>query len=94
MYFTYSVQYIASACPGTSDLKKLVQKRDNVHVHVHVYVHACIHCMFISVYISVAAMKKVKHRLVEKMNESTADSLGLSRAVLVNGRYIFNSCSN
>jgi hypothetical protein len=31
------------------------------------------------------AMKKVKHRLVEKMNESTADSLGLSRAVLVNG---------
>ena len=37
----------------------------------HVYLHA--------------AMKKVKHRLVEKMNESTADSLGLSRAVLVNG---------
>ena len=33
------------------------------------------------------AMKKVKHRLVEKMNESTADSLGLSRAVLVNGRW-------
>ena len=31
-------------------------------------------------------MKKVKHRLVEKMNESTADSLGLSRAVLVNGK--------
>lgn len=30
-------------------------------------------------------MKKVKHRLVEKMNEATADSLGLSRAVLVNG---------
>ena len=30
-------------------------------------------------------MKKVKHRLVEKLNESTADSLGLSRAVLVNG---------
>ena len=27
----------------------------------------------------------MKHRLVEKMNESTADSLGLSRAVLVNG---------
>ena len=33
------------------------------------------------------AMKKVKHRLVEKMNETTADSLGLSRAVLVNGRW-------
>ena len=36
---------------------------------------------------SIAAMKKVKHRLVEKLNESTADSLGLSRAVLVNGMY-------
>jgi len=32
------------------------------------------------------AMKKVKHRLVEKLDDSTADSLGLSRAVLVNGR--------
>ena len=31
------------------------------------------------------AMKKVKHRLVEKLDDSTADSLGLSRAVLVNG---------
>lgn len=34
-----------------------------------------------------SGMKKVKHRLVEKMNESTADSLGLSRAVLVNGQH-------
>lgn len=32
-----------------------------------------------------AVMKKVKHRLVEKMKDSTADTLGLSRAVLVNG---------
>ncbi len=32
-----------------------------------------------------SAMKKMKHRIVEKMNDSTADSLGLSRAVLVNG---------
>ena len=46
--------------------------------------------MFFSV--SDAAMKKVKHRLVEKMNESTADSLGLSRAVLVNGRTIAYMC--
>ena len=36
-------------------------------------------------------MKKVKHRLVEKMNESTADSLGLSRAVLVNGKLIITT---
>ncbi|XP_064406147.1 PRKCA-binding protein-like isoform X2 [Halichondria panicea] len=34
------------------------------------------------------AMKKVKHRIVEKMNESTADSLGLSRAVLVNDKLV------
>jgi hypothetical protein len=40
---------------------------------------------------SLLAMKKVKHRLVEKMNESTADSLGLSRAVLVNGKLITTS---
>ena len=38
-----------------------------------------------------AAMKKVKHRLVEKMDESTADSLGLSRAVLVNGVCVLNN---
>ena len=34
------------------------------------------------------ALKKVKHRLVEKMNDQTADSLGLSRAVLVNGELL------
>ena len=44
-------------------------------------------------------MKKVKHRLVERMNESTADSLGLSRAVLVNGTslncnaYMYMTCA-
>ena len=32
-----------------------------------------------------SVLKKVKHRLVEKMKDSTADTLGLSRAVLVNG---------
>lgn len=30
------------------------------------------------------AMKKVKHRLVENMSSSTADALGLSRAILCN----------
>merc|ERR1719187_81509 len=30
------------------------------------------------------AMKKVKHRLVETMSSSTADALGLSRAILCN----------
>lgn len=34
------------------------------------------------------SMKKVKHRLVEKMKDSTADSLGLSRAVLVNDKLV------
>jgi hypothetical protein len=29
-------------------------------------------------------LKKMKHRLVEKMSSSTADSLGLSRAILCN----------
>ena len=50
-------------------------------VHFH---HLCCTHTHIS---HVIAMKKVKHRLVEKMKDSTADSLGLSRAVLVNGRY-------
>ena len=30
-------------------------------------------------------LKKVKHRLVENMSSSTADALGLSRAILCNG---------
>lgn len=30
------------------------------------------------------ALKKIKHRLVEGMSASTADSLGLSRAILCN----------
>lgn len=29
-------------------------------------------------------LKKVKHRLVERMSTTTADSLGMSRAILVN----------
>lgn len=32
------------------------------------------------------AVKKLKHRLVERMKESTADTLGITRAVLVNGK--------
>lgn len=45
----------------------------------------CLH-PFHSLLLPFPAMKKVKHRLVEKLDDSTADSLGLSRAVLVNGR--------
>ena len=30
-------------------------------------------------------MKKMKHRIVEHMSSSTADALGLSRAILCNG---------
>ena len=31
-------------------------------------------------------MKKLKHKMVEKMKDSTADTLGITRAVLVNGK--------
>ena len=31
-------------------------------------------------------LKKVKHQMVEKMSSSTADALGLSRAILCNGK--------
>ena len=41
-----------------------------------------------SVFLTATALKKVKHRLVERMKESTADTLGLSRAVLVNGQWL------
>lgn len=38
-----------------------------------------------------SVLKKVKHRIVENMSSSTADSLGLSRAILCNGMvYYFN----
>ena len=32
-------------------------------------------------------MKKMKHRIVEHMSSSTADALGLSRAILCNGKF-------
>ena len=32
-------------------------------------------------------MKKAKHRVVEHMSSGTADALGLSRAILCNGKY-------
>ena len=32
-------------------------------------------------------LKKVKHRLVESMSSATADALGLSRAILCNGKH-------
>ena len=34
-----------------------------------------------------SAIKKLKHKLVEKLNEGTADSLGISRAILIHGKY-------
>lgn len=36
--------------------------------------------------ILISVLKKVKHRVVETMNTNTADALGLSRAILCNGR--------
>lgn len=36
----------------------------------------------------VSVLKKVKHRLVENMSSGTADALGLSRAILCNGKII------
>ena len=33
-------------------------------------------------------MKKMKHRIVEHMSSTTADALGLSRAILCNGRVV------
>lgn len=38
------------------------------------------HVLFVSV------LKKVKHRLVENLSSGTADALGLSRAILCNGK--------
>lgn len=35
-------------------------------------------------------LKKVKHRLVENMSSGTADALGLSRAILCNGKSSFH----
>ena len=32
------------------------------------------------------AVKKLKHKIVEKLKDSTADTLGITRAVLVNGK--------
>lgn len=35
-----------------------------------------------------AAAKKIKHRVVEHMTQEAADTLGLTRAVLVNGALV------
>ena len=39
-------------------------------------------------------MKKMKHRIVEHMSSSTADALGLSRAILCNGEFEDLHCKN
>ena len=41
----------------------------------------------------VLVMKKMKHRIVEHMSSTTADALGLSRAILCNGTCILCTCS-
>ena len=35
----------------------------------------------------VLVLKKIKHRVVETMSSGTADALGLSRAILCNGKF-------
>ena len=45
--------------------------------------HHCIITKKLS--ISWIVLKKMKHRIVEHMSSSTADALGLSRAILCNG---------
>lgn len=37
----------------------------------------------------VAALKKLKHKIVENMSSGAADALGLSRAILCNGNSKF-----
>ena len=37
-----------------------------------------------------SAMKKIKHKIVEHMTQETADTLGLTRAVLINGETSVN----
>lgn len=39
-------------------------------------------------------LKKVKHRIVENMSSTTADALGLSRAILCNGTIILYPSPN
>jgi len=34
-------------------------------------------------------MKKLKHKLVEKLNAETADNLGISRAILIHGEEMY-----
>ena len=38
-------------------------------------------------YLCIQVLKKVKHRVVENMSSTTADTLGLSRAILCNGMF-------
>jgi hypothetical protein len=51
------------------------------------YNNGCIQEFILTVFrILISVLKKVKHRVVETMNTNTADALGLSRAILCNGR--------
>ena len=54
-------------------------------IHLQCHRETVFNVMLYIVFVCVV-LKKAKHRLVEKMKDSTADTLGLSRAVLVNGQ--------
>lgn len=51
------------------------------------------HVLTRSTRVFISVLKKVKHRLVENMSSGTADALGLSRAILCNGKAV-NSTLN
>ena len=47
----------------------------------------CVCACPVVIYMYLLAIKKLKHKLVEKLDEETADSLGISRAVLIHGKW-------
>lgn len=46
----------------------------------------CVHVQCRVKYMYLLAIKKLKHKMVEKLDEETADSLGISRAILIHGK--------
>lgn len=55
------------------------------YVRIIVVIKYVIKWLSIVYFAFLPVLKKVKHRMVENMNSSTADALGLSRAILCNG---------
>lgn len=61
-------------------------------VPVHISINIPSNFLFVNIidlFFSLTVLKKVKHRFVENMNSNTADALGLSRAILCNGKNFF-----